>query len=595
MEIYIVSFFLVFTVCAVFMLAAPVFGLISYQIFGNFWVIPTFSLLGVAFFFYTLWKSAKNPRSNVIEIRPGFGASGLFPSFVSLIATFCVVVLIGSGLVVFPTPFFRFFEIGINDWLARELIAKGFNLLQGPDWMQLRFFLVCVGAAAFAFPFAFTMGLMGPKAMDRITLRPDSISFPSRFAFNLRFHLSQKWTNLLAFEIKSDLSGKQKIRFLFQDGAVSINREHVSENSLKTLLSYVSRFAPSALGLSIHDNLVAEALQDSQVYDVDLIDKGQTLAAPEEISYTEIWESDFRRQSTSTTFVPLKVGDKLQSARYQIVSRIANTAMSATYLARTEDNENVVVKETVVPLDSDAAQRAKENYFRECRYLSQVNHPSIAKVHDSFVENQRCYLIIEYIAGKDLNLLVQESGALSEKKVLKIALQIVDTLIYLHGLQPPLIHRDLTPDNIVIDRKNRAFVVDFGAANSFQANVTGTMIGKQSYIAPEQLRGKATPQSDLYALGATMYKLLTSKDPEALSECDVRSVDASISGAMTKLIRDCTKFDEVERIQSALELKQRLQEIHDEKEYVFKLKLQSPEESEVLKVPGAKELVIEND
>jgi serine/threonine protein kinase len=104
-------------------------------------------------------------------------------------------------------------------------------------------------------------------------------------------------------------------------------------------------------------------------------------------------------------------------------------------------------------------------------------------------------------------------------------------------------------------------LLDFGAANQFLEGVTGTLVGKQAYVPPEQLRGKATKQSDIYSFGATMYYLLTGFEPRALAQSDVLKAGEKISPELNELIKQCTEFDESKRPQSFDELRVRLQMI----------------------------------
>ncbi len=104
----------------------------------------------------------------------------------------------------------------------------------------------------------------------------------------------------------------------------------------------------------------------------------------------------------------------------------------------------------------------------------------------------------------------------------------------------PVIHRDLTPDNIVVKDDGTLVVIDFGAANEFIGNSTGTFVGKQCYISPEQFRGKAVPQSDIYALGCTLHYLLTGSDPQALSVAHPHSLNEIVSPEVDALVAECT-------------------------------------------------------
>jgi len=136
-------------------------------------------------------------------------------------------------------------------------------------------------------------------------------------------------------------------------------------------------------------------------------------------------------------------------------------------------------------------------------------------------------------------------------------------LAYLHEQPEPIIHRDFTPDNLLLKSDGSIVVIDFGAANFFLGTATGTMIGKQAYIAPEQLRGKACPLSDIYALGCCLYYLSTGVDPEPLSPSHPREKVSSISPAFDKLVASCTQMEKEDRPQSARAVLSALKELKE--------------------------------
>jgi serine/threonine-protein kinase len=132
--------------------------------------------------------------------------------------------------------------------------------------------------------------------------------------------------------------------------------------------------------------------------------------------------------------------------------------------------------------------------------------------------------------------------------------QIATSLKYLYEREQPIIHRDLTPDNMVLRNDGRVVLVDFGAANEFIGNATGTFVGKHSFIAPEQLRGKATVQSDIYAFGCTLFFLLVGEEPEALSQSNPREHVPSISEDLSELVQACTQLEASDRYQTVAQM-----------------------------------------
>ncbi len=280
-------------------------------------------------------------------------------------------------------------------------------------------------------------------------------------------------------------------------------------------------------------------------------------------SYTAMWDDELSRRFTATAYVPLEPGQSLQNGRLKVVSQLSFGGLSAVYLCQCNDRDLVVLKESVVPEDSDEQlkQKAAELFEREARLLMKINHPSVVKVLDCFVETSRHYLLIEYRSGQDLSQFIKQNGPQREEKVLKWAAEIADILIYLHAQSPPIIHRDVTPDNLVLDNDGELVMIDFGAANEFLGNATGTLVGKQSFIAPEQFRGHACAQSDLYALGCTLSFLLTAQEPVPLSVTHPRKFVDSISEEVDQLVADLTAMELEERIKSASEARERIESV----------------------------------
>ncbi|HEY9787687.1 MAG TPA: serine/threonine-protein kinase, partial [Candidatus Obscuribacterales bacterium] len=244
---------------------------------------------------------------------------------------------------------------------------------------------------------------------------------------------------------------------------------------------------------------------------------------------------------------------------------IAAGGFAAIYLVRDDSGNQRILKESVLPQECDEAtrERVKAQFVREATLLVRLSHPNIARVFDHFVELGRNYLILEYIEGADLRAHVRQHGRRSEEEALRWAAEIAETLSYLHQQEPPIVHRDITPDNLVLSPSGKVVLIDFGAANEFVGTATGTLIGKQSYMAPEQIRGKASPPSDLYSLGATIYFLLSGKDPEPLGVASIKAARADVSERTHQLIQDLTKLEQEQRISSAEAVLARIAECRD--------------------------------
>jgi len=269
--------------------------------------------------------------------------------------------------------------------------------------------------------------------------------------------------------------------------------------------------------------------------------------------YTEMWEEELTRRFGATNFIPLEPEAEVSGGRFLVERQLAFGGFSAIYLVRDPGNKQFVLKEAVVPEDAETAMHTEaiRLFDREASLLAKLKHPQIAQVFDNFVDRGRHYLVLEYIQGQDLRKYVRQHGAPPEATVISWGRQIAEIISYLHNQPTPIIHRDISPDNLIVDENGLIHLIDFGASNLFLGTATGTMIGKQAYMSAEQLRGKATTKSDLYGLGCTLNYLLTAKDPEALTVSKPSSILPNINPRLDALISECTALEASERPASA--------------------------------------------
>jgi Protein kinase domain len=226
--------------------------------------------------------------------------------------------------------------------------------------------------------------------------------------------------------------------------------------------------------------------------------------------------ADTKDQSQPMTG-PLAPGTVLQN-RYAIEKLLGGGGMGMVYLARDQRlaNRPCAIKEMVDHF-IDQAQRieANEYFAREADTLAQLKHQAIPAITDRFEISNRHYLVMEYVEGRNLEEELAARGEpLPEGLVIDIARQLSDVLAYLHGLQPPIIYRDMKPSNVMLNPNGRVVLVDFGIARLFKAARKGTMIGTLGFAPPEQYQGNVDPRSDIYSLGATLHYVLTGRDPE---------------------------------------------------------------------------------
>jgi serine/threonine protein kinase len=282
-----------------------------------------------------------------------------------------------------------------------------------------------------------------------------------------------------------------------------------------------------------------------------LLFERQILAVDNDLpmSYTSIWIDALESQFGATNFMPLRTGTRLQNGQYEVRMQLASGGLSAIYLAQADSSQKVVLKESVLPPDTDERTRAKakEMFEREATILEKLHHPQVAKVLDHFAEEGRDYIVLEYISGMSLRQFVQAEPDKARLKAEIWAGELAEIVRYLHELDPPIIHRDLTPDNILLKTDGTIALMDFGASNEFVSKATGTLVGKQAYIPPEQFRGKAEPKSDIYAFGATLHYVLTGQDPVPLTQSHPRAVSHAVPSHLDALCSACTQIDPAER------------------------------------------------
>jgi serine/threonine protein kinase/outer membrane protein assembly factor BamB len=248
--------------------------------------------------------------------------------------------------------------------------------------------------------------------------------------------------------------------------------------------------------------------------------------------------------------------------RYEIMGIIEKGGMGAVYRALDTRLDNMcAVKEMRESFEKDEYRNyAIDKFKSEALILSKLRHPNIPRVWDFFIENNRYYLVMDFVEGTNLHKIMhkQAKKRCEEEDVINWMTQICDVLSYLHQQDPPIIYRDIKPANIMVTAENRVVLIDFGIARIFTPKSKGTMIGTQGYSPPEQYRGKTDPRSDIYALGATIHHLITGKDPQLDAPFSfplIKKLRPDVSERISSIIEKCLKFVMDERYQTAEELK----------------------------------------
>jgi len=214
-------------------------------------------------------------------------------------------------------------------------------------------------------------------------------------------------------------------------------------------------------------------------------------------------------------------------------------------------------------------------FSREADMLMQLEHPYLPKVVARFQEHGRHFLVMERVEGPTLQSVLKEARSpLPEADVVAWGIQLCEVLHYLHSLEPPIVYRDLKPANVMVSVRGPLKLVDFGIArvlNPTQAGDT-TAYGTPGYAPIEQYLGKTSPRSDLYALGATLYQLLTLQDPEPFrfNFPPLRHFAPEANPKLELLLSDLLQKEAENRPESAYDVLQRMSEIKEQKKGLWK-------------------------
>jgi eukaryotic-like serine/threonine-protein kinase len=212
--------------------------------------------------------------------------------------------------------------------------------------------------------------------------------------------------------------------------------------------------------------------------------------------------------------------------RYRILELLGQGGSGKTYRALDIQKE-VEVAVKVLSIQGMTDWKTLELFEREAKILKQLDHPAIPRYLDFFqttmseanAEEEVFCLVQEIAPGQPLNTWIEQGYSFSEKELKQVAIQILEILIYLQDFTPPIIHRDIKPQNIIRTESGMIYLVDFGAVrDTYHLTITGgsTIVGTYGYMAPEQFRGQAVLATDLYGLGATLLYLRSGQDPADL-------------------------------------------------------------------------------
>ena len=277
--------------------------------------------------------------------------------------------------------------------------------------------------------------------------------------------------------------------------------------------------------------------------------------------------------------------DTVLQGRYRIIRQLGQGGMGTVYeaLALRLDT-TVAIKETHF-----TEERLRKQFEREAQLLARLRHPALPRVIDHFEENDGVFLVMDYIPGEDFGeMLLRKSRPFSFDEVLRWGDQLLDALDYLHLQNPPVIHRDIKPQNLKLTSRNQIILLDFGLAKGFAGQISrvttsGSLFGFTPNYAPlEQIQGTGTgPRSDLYSLSATLYHLMTNMTPPdvltRLTETTngqpdplayAHEVNAQVPPAVAGVLHQAMAIGSNQRFASADEMRNALRKVSQPPAYI---------------------------
>ena len=261
----------------------------------------------------------------------------------------------------------------------------------------------------------------------------------------------------------------------------------------------------------------------------------------------------------------MPIDGQLLNNRYRLIARVASGGMAVVYKAQdTMLGRSVAVKILRESFADDPSFQAR--FQREAQAAANLSHPNIVTVHDFGLDNDKQYIVMEYVEGRTLEkvLAARRGRPVDEQLALSWALQICRAIQFLSVQKPPVVFRDLKPSNVMIQRDGRVKLIDFGIARFFREDKQEDtyVYGTPGYAAPEQYgKGQTDIRSDLFSLGATLHHCLTGRNPaeHPLDFPDPRMLNPSLSRGTARILRKALDPEMHRRYQTALDMKQAVQ------------------------------------
>ena len=290
------------------------------------------------------------------------------------------------------------------------------------------------------------------------------------------------------------------------------------------------------------ENIVTAWNMDMQIVSPRIVDESGDNEFPS--NDIEIFLNSYKKTFHDSLPEASMPEELLANYSYESCLRKDPEGKKEIYLLRREDKTGVLLKITQDYPEEDALEEAK--------LLEKLNHPGIPKVFDSFEYSGKKFILREYFEGRSLYEIVKKGGNLGAKDIFDIVLKLVDILSYLHSRVPPVIHRDIKPQNIIVGKDGSIHLIDFGIArfHKYERIQDTSVILTLDYASPEQYGfEQTTPLSDIYSLGVVMLFMATGRTARTGLESQI------VNNRLRNLIEQCIAFNPKSRIQSVEQIR----------------------------------------
>ena len=388
--------------------------------------------------------------------------------------------------------------------------------------------------------------------VSAIGISADGLSiYHGRFSIGVNQHLP--WQNITDISIIQGIDPKHKQK-----------KEAVLQ--VRDLAGKISKLRVNAIRSIEERKLLVEAFitYARRAIEPRDINRLVRISEAQDLPFTQLWSQALRSAAPRNASSVLQSSTLLQNGQFMIKQQIGGGGQGAIYLAEMLDSfdqkSEVALKEYILPDQEHLfdRKRAIEKFEREVHLLARLQHKNLAELVDAFVEDHRAYLAIEYLDGVNLRDLVKQSGPLSQELCCQICLQLCDVLSYLHTLNPPVVHLDLSPENVILLPDQSIKLIDFNTSSDGSGLRTKLIAGKQRYMPPEQYRNEISPQCDIYSFGCTIFFMLTGIEPEPLTVLRPIQKLPELDPLFDQLVSEATSMDLQTRTKTVDEIKNKL-------------------------------------